>query len=52
MLTPLEQLGRRRRAPLGGRIGRDFAPERQQDEVKLFDAVDAHVRARRQRATW
>jgi transcription-repair coupling factor (superfamily II helicase) len=30
----------------GGRIGRDFAPERQQEKVSLFGALAAHVRAR------
>ncbi len=33
----------------GGRIGRDFAPERQQENVNLFDAMAAHVTARRAR---
>ena len=31
----------------GGRIGRDFAPERQQEAVSLFGALAAHVAARR-----
>ena len=31
----------------GGRIGRDFAPERQQEKVCLFGALAAHVAARR-----
>nr|MBP6999900.1 transcription-repair coupling factor [Amaricoccus sp.] len=31
----------------GGRLGRDFAPERQQEGVSLFDALAAHVKARR-----
>ena len=31
----------------GGRIGRDFAPERQQEQVSLFGALAAHVAARR-----
>ncbi len=30
----------------GGRIGRDFAPERQNEKVSLFGAVAAHVKAR------
>ncbi len=30
----------------GGRIGRNFAPERQQEAVSLFGAVADHVRAR------
>ncbi|RDC74562.1 transcription-repair coupling factor [Rhodovulum sp. 12E13] len=29
----------------GGRIGRDFAPERQQEKVNLFGALADHVRA-------
>ncbi len=31
----------------GGRIGRDFAPERQNEAVNLFDALAGHVTARR-----
>ena len=31
----------------GGRIGRDFAPERQQESVSLFSALKAHVEERR-----
>jgi transcription-repair coupling factor (superfamily II helicase) len=31
----------------GGRIGRDFAPERQREGANLFDALAAHVEARR-----
>jgi transcription-repair coupling factor (superfamily II helicase) len=30
----------------GGRIGRDFAPERQQEKVSLFGALAGHVRER------
>ncbi|MGR3513922.1 MAG: transcription-repair coupling factor [Paracoccaceae bacterium] len=30
----------------GGRVGREFAPERQQESVSLFDALATHVRAR------
>ncbi len=30
----------------GGRIGRDFAPERQQEKLSLFGALVAHVQAR------
>jgi transcription-repair coupling factor (superfamily II helicase) len=33
----------------GGRIGRDFAPERQQEQVSLFGALAAHVAARRRK---
>ena len=31
----------------GGRIGRDFAPERQNDNISLFGALADHVNARR-----
>lgn len=31
----------------GGRIGRNFAPERQQENLSLFGALAAHVKARR-----
>ena len=30
----------------GGRIGRDFAPERQQEKISLFGALSMHVRAK------
>ncbi len=30
----------------GGRIGRDFAPERQQESISLFGALAEHIRAR------
>ncbi|WP_415920678.1 transcription-repair coupling factor [Tateyamaria sp. SN6-1] len=32
----------------GGRIGRDFAPERQQETISLFGALASHVKARMQ----
>lgn len=32
----------------GGRIGRNFAPERQQENISLFGALAAHVKARMQ----
>jgi transcription-repair coupling factor (superfamily II helicase) len=32
---------------LGGRIGRDFAPERQREQISLFGALAEHIRARR-----
>ncbi|WP_299350535.1 transcription-repair coupling factor [uncultured Shimia sp.] len=32
----------------GGRIGRNFAPERQQEQVSLFGALADHIRARLQ----
>ncbi|MCI2398442.1 transcription-repair coupling factor [Aliiroseovarius subalbicans] len=31
----------------GGRIGRNFAPERQMEKVNLFNALSEHVKARR-----
>ncbi|RVT84006.1 transcription-repair coupling factor [Rhodobacteraceae bacterium CCMM004] len=34
-------------ADAGGRIGRNFAPERQQDHVSLFGALADHIRTRR-----
>ncbi len=33
----------------GGRIGRDFAPERKQESVSLFSALAAHIQDRRNR---
>ncbi len=30
----------------GGRIGRDFAPERQQEKISLFGALVTHIKAR------
>ena len=32
---------------LGGRIGRDFAPERQREHISLFGALADHIKARR-----
>ncbi len=32
----------------GGRIGRNFAPERQQENINLFQAMASHVRAMRE----
>jgi len=32
----------------GGRIGRNFAPERQQEEISLFGALADHIRAKRE----
>src|SRR6056297_51953 len=32
----------------GGRVGRSFAPERQREEISLFNALADHVRARRE----
>jgi len=33
----------------GGRIGRDFAPERQDENINVFDAAVAHIKALRDR---
>ncbi len=33
----------------GGRIGRDFAPERQQEQISLFGALAAHIAERRRK---
>ena len=33
----------------GGRIGRDFAPERQSEGGNVFDALAAHIAARRRK---
>jgi transcription-repair coupling factor (superfamily II helicase) len=35
----------------GGRIGRNFSPERQQEKVNLFNVLSEHVRAKRERGT-
>ena len=32
----------------GGRIGRNFAPERQQEKINLFSALADHIRAKRE----
>ena len=50
---PVRRFDANRRPPgpgiidAGGRIGRSFAPERQQDGVNLFDVLVEHIRARR-----
>jgi len=31
----------------GGRVGRNFAPERQREDVNLFDALEHHIEAKR-----
>jgi transcription-repair coupling factor (superfamily II helicase) len=36
----------------GGKIGRDFAPERQNEKLSLFGALAAHVKARLARGQW
>jgi transcription-repair coupling factor (superfamily II helicase) len=32
----------------GGRIGRNFSPERQQEKINLFEVLASHIRARRE----
>ena len=49
-LTPFEPPpGARDAVDCGGRIGRNFAPERQSENANVFDAAVAHVRALRAR---
>jgi transcription-repair coupling factor (superfamily II helicase) len=45
-LSPLPQPPGPGLADGGGRAGRSFAPERQQEKVNLFDALVAHLRER------
>ena len=47
---PLPQASGPGVADAGGRIGRNFAPERQQENVSLFGALAAHIKARMQEA--
>ncbi|NCW68567.1 MAG: transcription-repair coupling factor, partial [Marivivens sp.] len=44
--TPLKQSTGLGVIDAGGRIGRDFAPERQQENVNLFKSLMLHVKAR------
>ena len=44
--TPLPQATGPGVTDAGGRIGRDFAPERQQESISLFGALASHVQAR------
>ncbi len=46
-LSPLPQPSGPGVIDAGGRIGRDFAPERQQESVSLFGALADHIAARR-----
>ena len=46
-LTPLPQAPGPGVIDAGGRIGRNFAPERQQENVSLFGALADHIRAKR-----
>ena len=45
-LVPLPQATGPGVIDAGGRIGRDFAPERQQESISLFGALKTHVEAR------
>ncbi|QGX98519.1 transcription-repair coupling factor [Roseovarius faecimaris] len=45
-LVPLPQATGPGVIDAGGRIGRDFAPERQQENISLFGALKDHVQAR------
>ncbi|MCB4454245.1 transcription-repair coupling factor [Leisingera sp. McT4-56] len=45
---PLPQASGPGVADAGGRIGRNFAPERQQENISLFGALATHIKARMQ----
>ena len=45
-LTPFESASDAQALDCGGRVGRDFAPERQDENVNVFEAAAAHVRRR------
>ncbi|SLN40933.1 Transcription-repair-coupling factor [Aquimixticola soesokkakensis] len=45
--SPLPQASGPNVIDAGGRIGRNFSPERQQESVSLFEALEKHVEARR-----
>jgi len=47
-LNPLPQPVGMNVLDAGGRIGRSFAPERQREEISLFDALADHIRVRLQ----
>lgn len=49
-LSPLAQAPGPGVLDAGGRIGRNFAPERQQENISLFGALADHVRALREEA--
>ncbi|NGM47050.1 transcription-repair coupling factor [Rhodobacter sp. SGA-6-6] len=49
-LSPLAQAPGPGVLDAGGRIGRNFAPERQQEKISLFGALADHVRALREEA--
>ena len=49
-LHPLPQASGPGVADAGGRIGRNFAPERQQESVSLFGALAQHIEAKRKTA--
>ncbi|WP_291726942.1 transcription-repair coupling factor [Leisingera sp. F5] len=45
-LHPLPQASGPGTVDAGGRIGRNFAPERQQENISLFGALASHIKAR------
>ncbi|MEX0303113.1 MAG: transcription-repair coupling factor [Leisingera sp.] len=47
-LHPLPQASGPGTVDAGGRIGRNFAPERQQENISLFGSLAAHIKARMQ----
>ncbi|QAX29531.1 transcription-repair coupling factor [Leisingera sp. NJS204] len=47
-LHPLPQASGPGTVDAGGRIGRNFAPERQQESISLFGALASHIKARMQ----
>ncbi|MGY6409882.1 MAG: transcription-repair coupling factor [Alkalilacustris sp.] len=49
-LSPLPQPSGPGVVDAGGRAGRDFAPERQQEGVNVFKALAAHIEAKRKHA--
>ncbi len=46
-LSPLPQPSGPNCIDAGGRIGRNFAPERQNEDISLFDALATHIAAKR-----
>ncbi|UWQ34795.1 transcription-repair coupling factor [Leisingera sp. M527] len=47
-LHPLPQASGPGTVDAGGRLGRNFAPERQQESISLFGALASHIKARMQ----
>ncbi|HEX3429761.1 MAG TPA: transcription-repair coupling factor [Rhizomicrobium sp.] len=46
-LSPFQAPESMRSVDMGGRLGRDFAPERTQERVNVFEAAAAHIKALR-----